>query len=194
MSFIAANLGSALDQLISSARDLLFVSPFVTSAGVRRCYPALARGATLRIICRLNDLDILTGVLEVPALKAAMQKGARIRFHDRKLHAKAWISEDAAVIGSANLTHGGLTSNLESALLVNKASDPARLRDIQNWANSSAWLRKIWWTPARIENRTTGQWQLERNVQPRRRQAVEGCLLSLRLRFRRFFFCVLRYV
>ena len=67
----------------------------------------------MRVVTRLNDRDILTGVLDPESIADLQDAGAKVRFHDNSLHAKLWVFDDLAVIGSANLTRQALRTNVE---------------------------------------------------------------------------------
>ena len=59
-------------------------------------------------------------------------------------HPKVWIIEDGvvpcAIVGSGNLSHGGLSSNIECGIFTNRPAEVAALRDWfrTHWSNSPA--------------------------------------------------------
>ncbi|WP_091787109.1 phospholipase D family protein [Paraburkholderia steynii] len=102
------------------------------------CDEILGRStASVRLLCNL--LSGGTNPRAIQALKA--YRGIEIR-HLRNLHAKVIIGDTSAIIGSANLSENGLTTNPdmgsgwhEAGWLVN---DRDSLRDMD------AWYQKLW--------------------------------------------------
>lgn len=75
----------------------------------------------VEIYARWRISDIVAGASDVAVLDVAKQKGADFRVHDA-LHAKIYIADESALVGSANVTEAGLGrlggnhSNLEILL------------------------------------------------------------------------------
>ena len=129
--------GDAFNRLVQGAkRRLWIVSPFITRDAVIRMRPVLRQSIDLRLITRLNRGDLGTGILDAHAILELMEGGAVVRFADASLHAKVWIIDDTAAIGSVNLTGGGFVTNIESMVY-------ARLSDFCG-AAPDAWFMQLW--------------------------------------------------
>lgn len=137
MTFHSARFSTLLDRLANAdSGNLLLISPFVTRPGLAAPFRALAQGREVRLLTRLNMLDVLTGVIDAKALAEFVSQGGRIRFHDKSLHSKIWISSGVAVVGSANLTAGGLNSNIEGAIELDAIADSGRFKEIREWCET----------------------------------------------------------
>jgi len=88
-------------------------SPFVMANGLNVIKRYLKAGIDFRLISRLNEEDILNGLIDPRAIAGFIEAGGKARFHDRSLHAKIWIADDDVFVGSANLTGAGLNDNVE---------------------------------------------------------------------------------
>lgn len=115
--------------LSGSSSRAWFISPFVTVTGLEGLSKAATMGQDVRLITRLNDEDALAGVLDLGAIAALIEAGGRVRFHDKSLHAKMWIFDDLALLGSANLTGQALSTNVE--LMMELILDPSSQQPVE---------------------------------------------------------------
>ena len=91
--------------------ELLVVSPFITESGVGRIPEGFS--GKIRVITRFSLLDFALGSSDIAALRALLQKGARIR-GVKDLHSKMYVfGSDRMLVTSSNLTHGGAARNHE---------------------------------------------------------------------------------
>jgi HKD family nuclease len=87
---------------------------------------AAARGANVELLVGLNrstNPAALRRVLETP--------NCAVRYFTDGFHAKVFLFDGVAMLGSANLTEGGMASNREAALVLDQPGDEERILDIE---------------------------------------------------------------
>jgi hypothetical protein len=103
----------------NGAREAYLASPFFTTFEPIRTLTA--KGCSVKLIVRLCSITppkILRQVLADPKVT--------LRYYTcRDFHAKLYIIDDVAMVGSANLTDAGLTTNREVSVVLRKERDPA---------------------------------------------------------------------
>lgn len=133
-----AHLRDALGALSEAClRGLSAAVPYVTADGVQGLLevarvPSL--DGTRWLVC-LDPKAMAVGALEENALVELLRRGAEVRHLDG-LQAKMFVAraQSAVVIGSANLTHGGLAANEEVVLSVrDEALARAALELFEDW-------------------------------------------------------------
>ena len=107
----------------SAHNELLVMSPWITTAAARLISHGLAGAGPvkLQIIARLDESDFLTGASHVDAFRPEIYPpNARPEFRALPmLHGKMLLSDrKRVIIGSANMTDGGLYRNHEVCLLL----------------------------------------------------------------------------
>ncbi|MEP6755057.1 MAG: phospholipase D-like domain-containing protein [Chthonomonadales bacterium] len=123
-----------LDGIISrwSTQQLSIVSPFITKSGMAAISTAMSQHEMRKAIV-LTCLDcpaIAMGYLDVCELAALItQYGDRFQvYHIPKLHAKVFLLEGIeALVGSANLTMGGMSDNVEIGI---RCSSKAEIEEL----------------------------------------------------------------
>ena len=99
-----------------AAERIDIVSPWVTREGA--ALVPEASGRTCRLLFRGRSMDFLEGSTDLDAIEA-LQRGGFELYWRHDLHAKVYLTERAAIIGSANLTRNGMMEgNLEVAVRV----------------------------------------------------------------------------
>ena len=127
--------GRTLRALIEDARESVeLVTPYVTRYAADLILSAWSGAVPMRLISRLNDQDILSGAIDLEGLARLVDAGVAVRFADRALHAKLWMADGSAHLGSANLTRAGLTSNVELVLRL----------DLAESAAAHIWFEEAW--------------------------------------------------
>lgn len=112
-------LKNTLKNALSCAQSKVWIiSPFLTKDGMDVILNSMRSKCDYRLITRLNDEDILMGVLDPDSIADFIDKGGKVRFHDRTLHAKLWIFDEIGFIGSANITDNALSKNTEIMLSI----------------------------------------------------------------------------
>jgi phosphatidylserine/phosphatidylglycerophosphate/cardiolipin synthase-like enzyme len=103
-------------QLAASSARLYLAAPYFTEADPLR--DAARAGKSIQLIVGLNAAtspQALAKIHSVPNLA--------VRFLTRRFHAKVYIFDDAALVGSSNLTDGGLRANREATIRLNQSED-----------------------------------------------------------------------
>lgn len=104
---------NTLYELMVHSKRAWLISPYLTIGGVREFIDLVQGVRDVRLITRLNDRDILSGILDPEAIADLQDFGVKVRFHNGSLHAKLWVFDERAVTGSANLTKQALSENVE---------------------------------------------------------------------------------
>jgi cardiolipin synthase len=127
-------LRDAVMRLIDGARERLVVSSYGLDAGhptIDALCQAARRGVTVTVLTRPR-----------PAVAAAVRTlaaaGVKVRAHD-KLHAKAIVADDRALVMTANFEAAGLDRGFEIGVLL----DPEQSKQIQkildDWSGRFPW-------------------------------------------------------
>jgi hypothetical protein len=112
------------NKLIASASRLHLAAPYFTYADP--ILEAVKNGKSVQLLVGLNAAtspDALRKVHEIPNLA--------VRYLTRRLHAKIYIFDYAALLGSSNLTDGGLFSNREAVICLDQADDRETIEEIR---------------------------------------------------------------
>lgn len=108
-------------KFIAETQSLFVASPFVTLT--KDLASAASQG---KLVCLLVGLNIATNP---SALRAVFGiPNLAIRYYTRRFHAKIYLFDNCALIGSSNLTDGGMQSNREATILVDSADQVAEVR------------------------------------------------------------------
>jgi hypothetical protein len=118
---------------INRSSEILVAAPYVTKT--EQLAAAARAGKKVSLIAGLNEStspEALRSLIGLP--------NCSVRYFTTRFHAKIYIFDDAALIGSSNLTDGGLYSNREATLLVEDADNLDELRRlfIQLWKEARA--------------------------------------------------------
>ena len=112
------------DRLIAGSSQLFLAAPYFTLADP--LLQAVKKGKTIQLLVGLNAAtspDALRKVHEVP--------GLAVRYLTSRFHAKIYIFGEAALLGSSNLTDGGLYSNREAVICLDRSDDVDAIEDIR---------------------------------------------------------------
>ena len=127
----------AIADCFEKAEKADIVVAYIQQGGVALLQNSLDRiGHAVRLICSL-DMD----VTDPSALKALMAKGVKVKIYrmDRgTMHAKLWLFQDArgcwrCIVGSANLSAGGLRNNVEAGVGLTESENPDALAQARNF-------------------------------------------------------------
>jgi hypothetical protein len=111
-------------QLIATSQRLYLAAPYFTEGETVR--EAAKGGRQVQLIVGLNEAtspQALSLVHGVPNIA--------IRFLTRRFHAKIYIFDDAALLGSSNLTDGGLRANREAMICLDQDHDRAAVEELR---------------------------------------------------------------
>ena len=117
-------VGSAFDNNVRNARNVLLAAPYFTDSG--RILTTVREGRTVRLIVGLNAA---TSPFELEKLRRL--PGLSIRFLTSRFHAKIFIFDDIAMVGSSNLTDGGMASNREAVVCLDRAEDTDAIEEVK---------------------------------------------------------------
>ena len=93
---------------------------------------------SVKLIIGLNPVTSPNEVKRVHGLP-----GISVRYLNEHFHAKVYIFDDEALLGSANLTDGGLKANREAVICLDHAADKDTVRELKALFNE-------WWDAARV--------------------------------------------
>ena len=99
-----------------SARRVVLAAPYIKLRALRRLLEAISPGACVTCIARWTPHDLISGASDTECREAVIRRGGSFRLHP-SLHAKFYLFDDKALVGSANVTLAALgwavPSNLE---------------------------------------------------------------------------------
>lgn len=108
--------------LIGTSSSALLAAPYFTE--VRPIIDAARNNTKIHLLIGLN------GATRPEAVQAILAESSiAIRYLTHRFHAKIYIFENAALIGSANLTDGGFLSNREAVVCLRDPQDAARIEE-----------------------------------------------------------------
>lgn len=117
-------VGSAFDRNVRSAQSVMLAAPYFTDSG--RVLETLTGGRTVRLIVGLNSA---TSPFELEKLRG--KSGLSVRYLTSRFHAKIFIFDDVAMLGSSNLTDGGMTSNREAVVCLDREEDGDTVEEVK---------------------------------------------------------------
>lgn len=145
-------------QLMASSENICLAAPYFTRAD--EIVAAAARGTTINLLVGLNAATNPTALAKVMGLP-----NCSIRYFTEGFHAKIFLFDGVAMLGSANLTEGGLTGNREAVILLDLPGDEDRIQEIEQffaevWGSAATLsdqvfrqFRDAWDKSSRLDNR-----------------------------------------
>ncbi len=112
------------ERLASSSSRVYLAAPFFTKGDL---ITGVAKpGTSIQLLVGLNPST------SPEALSLAKNcTNVAIRFLTRRFHAKIFIFDDAALLGSSNLTDAGFLANREAVICLDKAEDADAIREVR---------------------------------------------------------------
>lgn len=109
ITVVTDRIGDTLARHVSRAKNqLTLVAPFIKTNALERLLGGLSASVELTVITRWKADEIVAGVSDLSVLDFVRNRGnARLLLHT-SVHAKVFLIEDAACIGSANVTDAAL--------------------------------------------------------------------------------------
>ncbi len=119
-------------QFSQAAKSIRIISPLLTgSMAELLCEAAAQKRLACTFITRFYINDMFHRANSVDALEKMLQAGIAV-YAVKGLHTKLYLfDEDAAILGSANFTSGGLKTNIELSLLITQ--ETAILGSLHNY-------------------------------------------------------------
>lgn len=111
-------------ELVSKSTSLLVAAPFVTKT--EELIDAAKNGKSVKLIVGINastSPEALSAAHNVPNLE--------IRYFTDRFHAKIYIADNSALLGSSNLTDGGLMSNREATIHFSQEDDSDTIDELR---------------------------------------------------------------
>ncbi len=112
------------EKLLSQASRVHLAAPYFTS--VSAIEKAAQAGKSIQLLIGLNSA---TNPMAVEA--AYRLPNVAVRYLTHRFHAKIFLFDDAAILGSANLTDGGLISNREGVFCFDRDGDLEAVEEIR---------------------------------------------------------------
>ena len=112
------------DRLIAHSSQVYLAAPYFTLPDP--IVEAANKGKSIQLLVGLNAATsprALAMVLGVP--------GIALRYLTRRFHAKIYIFDECALLGSSNLTDGGLKSNREAVICLDQPEDAEAVEDVR---------------------------------------------------------------
>lgn len=133
----------ALDDLFANVKgEVHIVSPYVTTSGTSlisdRIKPDVNRlSVRLHLLTDLNPVSVCQGSCDPDAILQLTRAFPRAKVHHLpRVHAKVFVADrEVAIIGSANLTDGGIRQNYEYSVRVRSREVASRVAsDVDEYA------------------------------------------------------------
>ena len=118
-------------RLIMNSSRLYLAAPYFTAADIVR--DAVKAGKSVQLIVGLNVATSPQALAKVHGVA-----NLAVRYLTHRFHAKIYIFDDAALVGSSNLTDGGLVANREATLMFMGSARPTAFSMILSSIPSSA--------------------------------------------------------
>ena len=112
------------EQLATASTRLWLAAPYFTQP--KAIVEAASLGKPVQLLVGLNPITRPDALRQVHGLP-----GVSVRYYTQRFHAKLFIFDDGALIGSSNLTDGGLSANREGTVLLDPHDDPERYDELQ---------------------------------------------------------------
>ncbi|MEV4323107.1 phospholipase D family protein [Microbispora rosea] len=120
--------GERVLALVRDAKVVTIAAPFITVSGIEPLLSALSDECSLEVITRWRPDEVAAGVSDPRVLDLVNQRGGTVALHP-VMHAKAYIADTRALVGSANVTSNGLGWHRPGAveILIETAADEPAL-------------------------------------------------------------------
>lgn len=115
---------NSFERLLASSTQLYLAAPYFTESDVVR--DAASQGRQVQLIVGLNEATSPRALKQLHGIP-----NLATRFLTRRFHAKIYIFENAAMVGSSNLTDGGLRANREATICLDQADDREAVEELR---------------------------------------------------------------
>lgn len=103
-------------ELAGGASQIYLAAPYFTKP--EPILDAVKKGAQVRLLIGLNESTTPQALAQVNG-----KPGIAVRYFTGRFHAKIFIFDDVAILGSSNLTEGGLFANREASIRLDQDND-----------------------------------------------------------------------
>jgi phosphatidylserine/phosphatidylglycerophosphate/cardiolipin synthase-like enzyme len=123
MQILKQHWKDILIDLVSNARDKIYLSsPFIKEKVAKTIIANKNYGVDCKLLTKFTLSNMRGSGLDLSAVQSFKDNGFSLKNIDN-LHAKIFIFDHKAIITSANLTNGGLDSNLEYGVLLENETE-----------------------------------------------------------------------
>jgi hypothetical protein len=112
------------DRLIEKASQIYLAAPYYTES--KQIVRGAAAGKKFQLLVGLNSVTTPRALESVHGIN-----NVSVRYLTHRFHAKIFIFDDAAILGSSNLTDGGLMSNREGVICLDQPEDSDAIEEIR---------------------------------------------------------------
>lgn len=113
-----------LDAIENASNELVICSAFVKTQAIQHLLRDICKDVTVTIVARWAKQDLIFGASDLEVYKWCQSKGYRFGVNS-KLHAKLYsIDQSLIFLGSANLTHRGLSISGAGNMEIGTCIDP----------------------------------------------------------------------
>lgn len=145
-------------RLMSTASHIRIAVPYFTRA--QEVLQAAERGAQIELLVCLNSATNPKALAQV-----FEAKNVAVRYYTDGYHAKVFVLDGVVMLGSANLTDGGLISNREALILLDQPGDEDRRLAVEAffstvWGGASVLTKQVllqfrdaWEASSKLPNR-----------------------------------------
>lgn len=113
-----------LTRLAARSSRLYLAAPYFTLA--EPIVDAIRGGKQVQLLVGLNSATSPEALRRVHALN-----GVNIRYLTHRFHAKIYVFDDAALVGSSNFTDGGLKANREATICLDQPEDLDSIEEVR---------------------------------------------------------------
>lgn len=155
------------DGLVSSASSLRLAAPYFTEA--QQILHAAAAGKPVQLLVGLN------AATHPDALRKVMNAhGVAVRYLTHRFHAKIFLFDDEVLVGSSNLTDGGMRSNREAVVRLDASRDGDAVDEVR------ALFAELWQAAASLTEEKlaafSAAWRSTRSAAPSADEIIEGAI------------------
>ena len=131
-ALLAKNWSSDFREFLASAKkEILICSPYINGGGIDFLFESADNRCEVTLLTNLSSGNIVGGVTDPTPMVKMFDRFGSVRISSAEnLHAKVYIADDTgAIVSSANMTNGGIYTNLEYGVLLSDASVVRAIRD-----------------------------------------------------------------
>ncbi|WP_353070510.1 phospholipase D family protein (plasmid) [Tunturibacter empetritectus] len=138
-------------QMVQDSTRLWIAAPYVTQT--QELVQAAKKGKTVYLLVGLNSTttpEALASLHELP--------NCAVRYFTHRFHAKVYLFDQEALVGSSNLTDGGLQSNREATMYIDDTDELDELRALYS---------ELWDSAHVLTTETLSKFTLVRKLMPK---------------------------
>ncbi|MCY4305081.1 MAG: phospholipase D family protein [Aestuariivita sp.] len=158
---------NAFIRLIETSSHLHFATPYFTRSDI--LLKAAGKGKTVELLIGLNEATSPRALRKLHGIP-----NITIRYFTSRFHAKIYIFDESVLLGSSNLTDGGLMSNREAVIQLDRNDDAEAVDDLRALF-VELWEAGLTLTPEKLDDFEKTSDELRRFM-PNSEQTIEAVL------------------